>query len=76
MDNVIEIVGDNYSLNNSIAQKINIPLIRCASHRFNLAVSQIIRKEEKVVENIQQLMLKLRILILSARLRMLTNLSQ
>ncbi len=40
------IVGDNMNVNKSIANKVRVPLIGCASHRFNLAVCDIISEEE------------------------------
>ena len=36
--NVICIAGDNCSVNKSIARIMSVPLIGCASHKFNLAV--------------------------------------
>jgi hypothetical protein len=36
--NVICLVGDNCSVNQSIARTMDVPLIGCASHKFNLAV--------------------------------------
>jgi hypothetical protein len=34
------IVGDNCNLMKAIANLLNIPLVACASHRFNLAVEE------------------------------------
>ena len=53
MANVMPIIGDNCSLNKSIAQKTGIPLIGCAFHVFNLAVSKILCHKEQVVGKIQ-----------------------
>jgi hypothetical protein len=36
--NVICLVGDNCTVNQSIARTMDVPLIGCASHKFNLAV--------------------------------------
>ncbi|KAG6962595.1 hypothetical protein JG688_00008523 [Phytophthora aleatoria] len=40
LDMVAFIVGDNCSTNQSIATKLDVPLVGCASHRFNLAVNK------------------------------------
>ena len=37
-DNVVAIIGDNVSTNKFLSNITNIPLIGCASNRFNLAV--------------------------------------
>ena len=36
--NVMCLIGDNCSVNQSIARTMDVPLIGCASHKFNLAV--------------------------------------
>ena len=38
MDNILCLVGDNCSVNKSMSRILDIPLIGCASHKFNLAV--------------------------------------
>ncbi|KAG3173717.1 hypothetical protein C6341_g9963 [Phytophthora cactorum] len=40
LDMVAFIVGDNCSTNQSITTKLDVPLVGCASHRFNLAVNK------------------------------------
>ncbi|KAG3111168.1 hypothetical protein PI124_g9772 [Phytophthora idaei] len=40
LDMVAFIVGDNCSTNQSIATKLDVPLVGCASHQFNLAVNK------------------------------------
>ena len=50
------------------------PLIGCASHRFALAVQDYIKGNQSVINKIQQLMVKLRGVKLSAKLRQHTNL--
>lgn len=37
-DNIVAIVGENCSVNASLAQKVARPLVVCASYRFNVAV--------------------------------------
>ncbi|KAG3119549.1 hypothetical protein PI124_g15683 [Phytophthora idaei] len=38
LDMVAFVIGDNCSSNQSIATKLGVPLVGCASHRVNLAV--------------------------------------
>ncbi|KAG6973925.1 hypothetical protein JG687_00000639 [Phytophthora cactorum] len=43
IDMVRFIVGDNCATNQSIATRLGVPLIGCASHRFNLAVNRFLQ---------------------------------
>ena len=47
-DNVLCIVGDNCSVNQSMARILRVPLIGCASHKFNLAVRQWIAQQAEL----------------------------
>ena len=47
-DNVLCIVGDNCSVNQSMARILGVPLIGCASHKFNLAVWQWIAQQAEL----------------------------
>lgn len=67
------VVGDNVSVNRSIANEVRVPLIECASQPLNLALCNKISTEEELVHKIHQLMVKLRTLLLSAKLRVLTT---
>lgn len=59
-NNVVVVKADNLSTNKSIANKQNIPLISCASHRFNLAVKDIICDHEEVLAKIDALLVMLK----------------
>lgn len=72
--NVIALVGDNVSVNKSISNKTGKPLIGCASHRYNLAVRDIIDGDIDLIDKIAAIMVKLKTLLLSAQLRKLTHL--
>eukprot|EP00171_Calliarthron_tuberculosum_P003338 IDg3338t1 len=56
------------STNRSIADKASVPLIGCASHRFNLAVQAILTEEEDILAKISAMMSKLKNLTLAAEL--------
>jgi hypothetical protein len=45
LENILCLVGDNCSVNQSMARILGIPLIGCASHKFNLAVRQWISRQ-------------------------------
>lgn len=67
-------IGDNCNLNGFIGIKIGIPLLGRASHRFQLAVRQILNKNEVILKQVHQLMAKLRKLLLYSKLYYVTNL--
>ncbi|KAG3044645.1 hypothetical protein PC121_g21778 [Phytophthora cactorum] len=68
------IVGDNCSVNRRLATLVNGPLVGCASHRLNLAVQQQLEDHEDNLAEVQALMIKLRTLTQSAKLRLKTAL--
>lgn len=55
------LIGDNCSTNQSMAKKLNIPLVGCASHRFNLAVGKFLEGSADLISQIQNMMIHLRI---------------
>lgn len=58
--NVKFLIGDNCSTNQSMATKLGVPLVGCASHRFNLAVIRFISEPDDIVSRVQVLMTQLR----------------
>ena len=44
LENLVCLIGDNCSTNTATANKMNVPLLGCRSHRFNLAVEANIKK--------------------------------
>eukprot|EP00171_Calliarthron_tuberculosum_P003101 IDg3101t1 len=71
--NVSCLVGDNVNCNKSLANKAKIPFIGCASHRFNLAMRVVLNDDEELISKINTIMVKLRGLLLGAKLRRLTS---
>ncbi|KAG6966569.1 hypothetical protein JG688_00006711, partial [Phytophthora aleatoria] len=62
------LVGDNCAVNKRLAKHMKVPLVGCASHRLNLAVRDFLRPHESALEEVQQLMRKLRTLNQAAKL--------
>eukprot|EP00644_Phytophthora_capsici_P002764 jgi/Phyca11/124924/e_gw1.55.228.1 len=54
------VVADNCTTNKSVATKLDVPLIGCASHRFNLAMVRFLSNHEHLINMIQRLMTSLR----------------
>lgn len=71
--NVVALVGDNCNTNKCISRLTNTPLVGCASHRFNLAVMDIIREHDSIISKVHALMVQLRTLTTAAKLRLLTH---
>ncbi|ETP39963.1 hypothetical protein F442_12610 [Phytophthora nicotianae P10297] len=54
------VVGDNCPTNKDIATRLKVPLIGCASHRFNLAVCEYLAEYEDLIAEVQALCIQLR----------------
>ncbi|KAH9135418.1 hypothetical protein LEN26_006419 [Aphanomyces euteiches] len=72
--NVVALIGDNCSTNIALARKAAVSFIGCASHRFNLAVKDILANHEPLLAKINRIMLKLQDLVPAAQLRQFTSL--
>ncbi|KAE8973201.1 hypothetical protein PR001_g26384 [Phytophthora rubi] len=73
-NDIIFVVGDNCSTNGKVSKLLGVPLVGCASHRLNLAVTVFMGKHEHELEKVQLLMRKLRTLNAAAKLRKYTSL--
>ncbi|EGZ17921.1 hypothetical protein PHYSODRAFT_501313 [Phytophthora sojae] len=69
ISSIIYLVADNCSVNTRLADLLQVPFIGCASHRLNLAVNVYLSDYEPLLEQMQQLMRKLRGLNKANRLR-------
>lgn len=67
--NIVCVIGDNCPTNKAVADKLKVPLVGCASHRFNLAVNSYLEDYESVLEKISRISTKLRTIKNSAYLR-------
>ncbi|EGZ27413.1 hypothetical protein PHYSODRAFT_471883 [Phytophthora sojae] len=68
------LVADNCAVNRRLATLMSLPLVGCASHRLNLAVQADMASHEEALAAVQALMVKLRTLTQSAKLRLKTPL--
>ncbi|ETI57552.1 hypothetical protein F443_00161 [Phytophthora nicotianae P1569] len=68
------LVADICSVNRRLATLMGVPLVGCASHRLNRAVQLELADYEEELDTVQKLMLKLRTLTQSAKLRAKTQL--
>ena len=73
--NFAALIGDNCSVNKRVATNCSVPLIGCASHRYNLAVQTRLAQNEPLLEKIHKLMTKLKHGLSAAKLRRLTPLA-
>ena len=74
LSNLSFMVADNCSTNKSIASMLDIPMIGCASHRFNLACTLFLEEYEVQLNSINDLMVELRKLKKAGKLRKVTDL--
>ncbi|RAW27359.1 hypothetical protein PC110_g16242 [Phytophthora cactorum] len=73
--NLAFLIGDNCATSRVIATRLNVPLIGCASHRFNLAVNSFLDNHKPEVDAVSTLMAALRTINNRAALREHTPLS-
>ncbi|GMF52631.1 unnamed protein product [Phytophthora fragariaefolia] len=69
------LIGDNCATNQAVATRLRVPLIGCASHRFNLAVNTFLEAHKTTVDAVSALMLALRTLNNRSALRKHTDLA-
>jgi hypothetical protein len=66
--------ADNAAAYTCLADLLGIPMIGCASHRFNLACNKYLESSEVVLQKIQSLMTTLRLVKQAGKLRTKTDL--
>lgn len=76
IDNIICVIADNCPVNKRTARLISVPMVGCASHRFNLAVMDIVGENSILIEKVRNVMVVLRQLIPAAKLREHTKLKE
>ena len=75
MEDIIVITDDNCEVNKAKGRKLNIPLVGCASRRFNLAVNLLLSEHKQVLDKVNNLMGKFKKLKYGAKLRSYTPLA-
>jgi hypothetical protein len=76
--NVICLMGDNCSVNQSMARTMSVPLIGCASHKFNIAVRHWMEFQPQlttIIKKVAAVMKKASTLKVAAKLRQQTKLA-
>ncbi|KAL3673203.1 hypothetical protein V7S43_019059 [Phytophthora oleae] len=53
-------IADNCATNLAITNRLSVPLIGCASHRFNLAVCRFLEPFKPIIDQVQALVVQLR----------------
>ncbi|ETI53129.1 hypothetical protein F442_03865 [Phytophthora nicotianae P10297] len=75
-ESIIFMIGDNCSVNQAIGRKLGaLPFIGCASHRFQLAVNDVLANEDTLLAKIHALMKHLSTIKCRAALRKVTPLA-
>ncbi|ETO67628.1 hypothetical protein F444_15470 [Phytophthora nicotianae P1976] len=57
---IVFMIADNCNIDRRIATKLGVPLVGCASHRFNLAVKKFLTEHESLLQKVNNLMQQLR----------------
>ena len=73
-EKVIALIADNCETNKALADLCEVPLIGCSSHRLALAVKELLKPHETLLNKINMIMGKLNSPKMSAELRKLTPL--
>ncbi|RHY87089.1 hypothetical protein DYB37_010078 [Aphanomyces astaci] len=71
---LVALIGDNCSTNRAFTRLDGVPMIGCASHRFNLFIGDVLAEYEDLLVAVNAIMRKLTNIIPSAKLRRLTDL--
>ncbi|RQM29283.1 hypothetical protein B5M09_013613 [Aphanomyces astaci] len=72
--NVVALIGNNCATNRAFTRLAGIPMVCCASHRFNLFVGDVLADYEDLLCAVHAIMKKLSNIIPAAKLRRMTPL--
>lgn len=75
VEDILCFVGDNCSVNRRMSKDLDVPLLGCASHKFNLAVREWIKDQpslDHIIKKVAFVMKKASTLKIAAKLRKLT----
>lgn len=73
--NIVAVIADNCATNRALSRMVSCGFVGCSSHRYNLAVKDVIHLHTKMIEQIKQIMSKLCFPLRRAKLREMTDLS-
>ena len=74
-EDILCLVGDNSAVNKKMATDLGVPILGCASHKFNLAVRMWIKSQPQlttIINKVSLVMKKASTLKIAAKLRQLT----
>lgn len=74
MECIVAIIGDNCNTNRALGRHFNAHFVGCYSHRFNLAVKDVLTNNTLTIEKVQKIMKKLSCQLPAAKLRRFTHL--
>lgn len=74
IENVVALVGDNENTNRAFGRRVGPTFVGCHSHRFNLAVRDVLADHKALIGKVHDLMRRISFQIPSAKLRRLTPL--
>ncbi len=74
VDNLVALVGDNCYTKRTLASSKVVGFVGCASHRYNLAMKDLLHPLQKMLDKFRDIMSKFRYPIHTAKLRQYTNL--
>ncbi|OWZ21748.1 hypothetical protein PHMEG_0003655 [Phytophthora megakarya] len=75
LDELKFLIDDNCATNQPVATKLTVPLVGCASHRFNLATQKYFTRHSEIIDDVAALMAALRAPNNRKELRRHTNLA-
>ena len=69
--NVVMLIGDNCRVDQAMSRRLDIPLVGCASQKFNLAVRKFLAVYKQPLQLVNSIVLRSRTLLNRALLRRL-----
>ena len=52
------LIGDNCSVNQAMSRRLDIPLVGCASHKFNFAVRKLLAVYEQLLQLVNSIVFR------------------
>lgn len=65
--NIVWLISDKLNTNKALSTILQLPLIRCASHRLNLAMKEKLKDREELLQKVDKIMIELCGLLLAEK---------